>query len=135
MNPILRNILAFIAGAIIGGSINMGLIMLGPSLIPPPDGVDQTTMEGLKASMSLLEFKHFIFPWLAHALGALAGAMVACAIGASHYKLLAFLIGLLFFLGGLSMVVQIPPPTWFAIADLGLAYFPMAFLGKLIIRG
>lgn len=135
MNLILRNVLAFIAGAIIGGSVNMGLIMLGPSLIPAPEGVDQTTMEGLKASMELLEFKHFIFPWLAHAIGSLVGAMVACALGVSHYKVLALLIGLLFFAGGLSMVIQIPPPTWFAIADLGFAYFPMALLGKMIIRG
>ena len=135
MNPILRNVLALFAGAIIGSAVNMGLIMLGPTMIPPPEGVDQTTIEGLKASMSLLEVKHFIFPWLAHALGVLVGAMVACMLGASHYHILTLLIALLFFAGGLSMVIQIPPPTWFAITDLGFAYFPMAWLGKKIIRG
>lgn len=135
MNPILRNILAWIAGAIIGMAVNMGLVMVGPTIIPPPAGVNQTTLEGLKASMELLEFRHFIFPWLAHALGTLAGAIVACLLGASHYKLLVGLIGLLFFVGGFTMVKQVPPPTWFAIVDLALAYFPMAWLGKRMVRG
>ena len=135
MNPIIRNILAWIAGAIIGMAVNMGLVMLGPTIIAPPEGVNQTTLEGLKSSMELLEFKHFIFPWLAHALGTLAGAIVACLLGASHYKLLVALIGLLFFIGGFAMVLQVPPPTWFAVVDLALAYFPMAWLGKRMIRG
>ncbi|HRD40433.1 MAG TPA: hypothetical protein PLC65_17520, partial [Bacteroidia bacterium] len=69
MNPILRNIIAVIAGAFGGGAINMALIMVSGSVIPPPEGADITTMEGLKASMHLMEPKHFLMPFLAHALG------------------------------------------------------------------
>ncbi len=48
---ILRNILAILFGVVIGGLVNMALIILGPMIIPPPEGADVTTMEGLKASM------------------------------------------------------------------------------------
>ena len=42
MPNMLRNTLAIIAGLVLGGSVNMALIMLSPSLIPPPPGVDVT---------------------------------------------------------------------------------------------
>ena len=48
--------------------------MMSSSIISPPKGVDVTTMEGLKAYLHLFEPKHFIFPFLAHALGTFAGA-------------------------------------------------------------
>ncbi|RMG38369.1 MAG: hypothetical protein D6732_05390, partial [Methanobacteriota archaeon] len=69
MNPILRNVIAVLAGLILGSVVNMGLITLGSSVIPPPPGVDVTDMESLKSSMHLFEPRHFIFPFLAHALG------------------------------------------------------------------
>ena len=80
MNPIVKNILAVVTGIIIGGGLNMGIIMISGKIIPPPDGADLTTMEGLKASMHLLQPKHFIMPFLAHALGTFVGALLASII-------------------------------------------------------
>lgn len=51
-NPIVRNIVALTAGIVIGGLVNMGIIMISGSIIPPPEGTDVTTTEGLKASMT-----------------------------------------------------------------------------------
>lgn len=129
MNPILKNILAVIAGCVLDSLVNMSLIMLSGSVIPPPDGADVTTTEGLKASMHLFEPKHFIMPFLAHALGTLAGAFVCVKIAASNHLVLALLIGLLFFIGGLASIMMLPSPVWFSALDLVVAYFPMAFLG------
>lgn len=61
MNPIIKNILAVIAGIVIGSMVNMGIIMVSGSIIPPPQGADVTTMEGLKASMHLFGPQHFYF--------------------------------------------------------------------------
>ena len=47
MPSLLRNVLAVLAGIVIGGVVNMAIITVGPSLIPPPAGVDVTTAEGL----------------------------------------------------------------------------------------
>ncbi len=86
-------------------------------------------MEGLAASIHLLEFKHFIFPFLAHALGTLVGAFIISKIAASHHIKLALLVGAFFLLGGIQMALSLNAPLWFEIVDLALAYIPMAFLG------
>ena len=135
MNPILRNILAIILGLIIGSAVNMGLILISGSVIPPPEGADATTMEGLKESMHLFESKHFIFPFLAHALGTLVGAFIAAMIAASRKMTFAMVIGVFFLIGGIVNVYLLPAPTWFAVVDILGAYIPMAWIGgKLATR-
>ena len=129
MNPTVRNILAVVAGIVIGSIVNGGLINVGGHVIPPPPGADLNTMEGMKASMHLFGPGHFLFPFLAHALGTLAGAAVAAYIAATRKFHLARLIGVVFLAGGLSMVLMLPSPLWFDILDLAGAYLPMAWLG------
>ncbi len=127
MNPILRNFLSALAGLFLGSFLNGLIIQYSHWLIPPPPGVDLTTEAGLQAAMHLMEPKHFLMPFLAHALGTLAGAMLAARLSNALRPALA--IGFLFFLGGAYMVYALPSPLWFNIADLGLAYLPMAWLG------
>ncbi len=69
---------------ILGSAVNMGIIMMSGSIISPPDGADVTTTEGLKASMHLFQPKHFIFPFLAHALGTFAGAFLTGLLAVNH---------------------------------------------------
>jgi len=129
MNPILRNVLAVIAGIFIGGFVNGGLIMLSPNIIPPPNGVDPMDMESLKANIHLFETKHFIMPFLAHALGTLVGALIAALIAATHKMKMAMIVGGFFLIGGIVNVMMLPAPIWFKIVDLVGAYIPMAWLG------
>lgn len=133
MNSTLKNSLAVIAGILIGMVVNMGLIMISSSLIPPPVGIDNTTMEGLKAGMHLFEPKHFIMPFLAHALGTLIGAFVAAKFGATQHLKLALGVGAFFLLGGLTNVFLLPSPVWFTLLDLGLAYIPMALVANKLV--
>lgn len=129
MNPILKNIIAVIVGVFVGGFVNMGIIMISGSIIPPPEGVDMTTSEGLIAGMEFLQPKHFIMPFLAHALGAFVGALLAALIAATHKMKFALAIGFFFLFGGVMMVITVPGPLWFSAVDLVLAYIPMAYLG------
>lgn len=107
----------------------MFFINISGSIISPPAGVDVTTEEGLKAGMHLFETKHFIFPFLAHALGTFAGAIITSLIAINKKLILSLAIGGLFLIGGISMVIMLPAPTWFNITDLLLAYVPFAYLG------
>ena len=135
MNPILRNILAVVLGLFIGGAVNMAIILVSGSIIPPPAGANLTTMEGLQAAMPLMEPKHFLLPFLAHALGTLVGAFVAAKIAANYKMRFAIAIGICFLVGGVMNIFMLPSPVWFTIVDLGLAYIPMAYLGgKFILR-
>lgn len=129
MSPLVRNIVAFVVGAVAGGVVNMGLITLGPMLIPPPPGADMTTVEGITAAMPFLRPEHFAVPFLAHALGTFVGALVAAFIAASHKMKLALGIGVFTLIGGIAAAAMIPAPTWFIVLDLVVAYIPMAWLG------
>jgi hypothetical protein len=135
MNSILRNILALIAGLVVGSMVNMGIITISASVIPPPGGADVTTMEGLKSTMHLFGPEHFLMPFLAHALGTFVGALIAALIAASHKLIFALVIGGLFLLGGIANVFLLPSPLWFTIVDLGLAYIPTSYIaGKLALK-
>jgi hypothetical protein len=128
MNPILKNIIAVIAGIIFGSLVNIGIINISGSVIPSPEGSDVTTIEGLKASMNLFEPKHFIMPFLAHALGTFAAAFLATKIAASHQMKIALGIGILYLAGGITTIILLPSPLWYSILDLAGAYIPMAYL-------
>jgi glucose-6-phosphate-specific signal transduction histidine kinase len=135
MNPIFRNVLAVIVGLVVGGCTNMAIITISPYLIPPPPGADFTTVEGLNASMHLMQPKHFILPFLAHASQAFLGAVVCTIIAATNHFRLAMIIGAFSLLGGIMAVRMIPAPMWFNVLDLAVAYIPMSFLGyKLALR-
>lgn len=135
MNPILKNILAVIGGALIASVVNMGLVMLGPMIIPMPEGVNVMSSESIAQSMHLFKFQHFIFPFIAHAGGTLVGAIFAAWLAASRKMLFAMIVGFLFLIGGIINIFMLPSPVAFTFIDLIFAYIPMAWLGgKLMTR-
>ncbi|MBM9500426.1 hypothetical protein JWG44_09230 [Leptospira sp. 201903071] len=134
MNSTLRNILSVFAGLILGSVVNMGLITVSGHIIPAPEGADVTTMEGLKASIHLFQPKHFIFPFLAHALGTFTGSIVTAIFCINHKAKFAFVIGFFFLAGGIANILMLPSPTWFIVLDLVCAYLPMSYIaGRWII--
>ena len=132
MSNLVRNILAVVAGLVIGGIVNMLLVTIGPMVIPPPPGVDVSNMEALSKSMPLFEPRHFIMPFLAHALGSLVGAIAAYMIAGSYKTHIALAIGAVFLLGGAAASYMLPAPLWFEALDILVAYLPMAWLGSKI---
>lgn len=125
----LKTALALIAGIVIGSVVNMGLVMAGPMLIASPAGVDMTTAEGIKAALPLLEARHFVSPYLAHAVGTLAGAIAGAVMAGTRRTFVAYAVGTLFLAGGIAASRMIPAPMWFVALDLVTAYLPMAWLG------
>ena len=122
MKTIFKNILALLAGGLIGMAVNMGLIISGNQLIPFEDGINPM-------NATMWEIKYFIFPFFAHAIGTLSGAYTAAKFSASYHMIFAICIGLFFLLGGITMVFILPAPVWFIILDLLFAYIPMSWLG------
>lgn len=135
MNPILRNILAVLAGCVVGMIVNMALIMVSGSIIAPPEGVDPTNTQSLAANIHLFQPKHFLMPFLAHALGTLVGAWVCAKIATTQKLVFGIGIGGFFLLGGIANCFMIPAPTWFMVVDLLLAYLPMGLLGGILAGG
>jgi hypothetical protein len=129
MSPTFKNVLSIILGIVIGSIVNMGIINISGKIIPAPKGVDVTTLEGLRSTMHLFEPKHFLFPFLAHALGTLVGAFVAAFLAVNYKMRFALVISILFLLGGIANTFMLPSPIWYTILDLVAAYIPMGLLG------
>jgi len=127
-----RTLLGILAGVIVGGVVNGGLIAISPMIVPPPPGVDMTTVEGMAAGMDLLGPLNFLMPFLAHALGTLAGALVAYFLATAHRQLAVYVVGVFYLLGGIAASTMIPAPAWFILLDLLVAYLPMAWLAQQI---
>lgn len=125
----LRSILAVVLGLVVGSVVNMGLVLLGSELIPPPPGVDVSNADSIAASIHLYQAKHFIAPLVAHALGTLVGAAIAYSIAINHRQRAAWAVGGIFLMGGSFAAFMISAPVWFLSADLVMAYMPMAWLG------
>jgi hypothetical protein len=129
MPSILRNIFAVVAGLLIGSLVNMAIINAGPMVIPLPEGVDMSDMDQFAENLKLFKPANFLAPWLAHALGTLVGAFVAAKIATSYKMKPALGTGVLFLLGGITMVAMVGGPSWFIVIDLLGAYLPMGYLG------
>ena len=125
----IRNILAVIAGLVVGSVVNMMLIKLGHMVVALPPGADVSTMEGVKAAMPMFGPEQFIFPFLAHAGGTLVGALIATMIASSHKFVIAMITGAFFLIGGIAAVIMLPAPLWYDVIDLLFAYIPMAWIG------
>lgn len=125
---ILRLLLAAIVAIVVGSVVNMALITVGPQLIPPPSGADVTTMGGLKASIHLFAPRHYLFPFLAHALGTFVGAFVATLLTPGRAAWPASVVGVFFLLGGIASAFMLPAAAWFIALDILFAYLPAAWL-------
>ena len=133
MKKIIVNIVAVLMGLFAGAMVNGGIINISSKIIPPPAGSNLQTMEGLIQAMPIMEPKHFIMPFLAHALGTFVGAILCSLVARSQKLILALSIGLTFFIGGFTMVFQLPAPLWFDLVDLIFAYFPMTWMGYKVV--
>lgn len=134
MKTVLRNVLAVLVGFATGSIVNMGLVMLGPKIIAPPAGVDAMDAASISAGIHAYEPQHYLFPFLAHALGTLTGALVAFVIARGRRAAIAFGVGGLFLAGGVAAAAMIPATTWFVALDLVGAYLPMAWLATRLGR-
>lgn len=129
MKQVVRYFLAIFAGALIGSVANMLIISFSTTIIPLPKGADNSSVQSLEDTIHLFQFKHFIMPFLAHALGSLIGGAIAAWIAPRNKLLVALTIGSFFLIGGAMMIFQLPSPIWFNIIDLTLAYLPMSWIG------
>lgn len=126
----MKSILLSILGLIIGAFSNGLIVQLGTSLVKAPKGFDLSTPEGLAKAMPLMGVEHFVFPFLAHALGTLVGAYFVTRVRVNRPLVNAMAIGFAFLAGGVMMVLTLPQtPLWFILLDLVVAYLPMAYLG------
>jgi hypothetical protein len=119
-----------VLGWLVGALINMGIVALAGEWMPPEIVMTPEDPRAWAGQLASLPVTFWLGPFLAHALGTLAGAAVA-ALGSppEHRRTAAMIMGFLFAVGGFTMAWMMPAPLWLEAADLLLAYFPMAWIG------
>lgn len=131
MKSKIRNVLALVVGFFAGNIINYHLFHYGFTVFPID--VDINDMEALAQVFPTLSLKHYLFPFLAHALGTFIGALLVALIASSHRMKLALGVGILFLIVGIIAAIIIPTPFWYKLVDLSLGYLPMAWLGGRLV--
>jgi hypothetical protein len=76
----------------------------------------------LRAPSHLFEPRHFVMPFLTHAVGTFAGALAAYMVAATSNARIALAIGAVFLCGGVVASFMIAGPAWFIALDLLGAY-------------
>jgi uncharacterized membrane protein YagU involved in acid resistance len=71
----MKTLLLFLVALILGGVFNSLVLNFGMEIIPPPEGYDMNNPSELAKAMAVMEPKHFLSPFLAHALGTLVGVI------------------------------------------------------------
>ena len=122
MKQTLKNIAIVILGIIIGMIVNIGLIILGGIIFSAPENFEPMNAMNW-------DLKYFIFPFLAHSIGTLSGALIVSKLSKKSSIILPLIVGLYFLLGGIYMITILPAPMWFVLLDVILGYIPMALLG------
>ena len=122
MKQTLKNIAIVILGIIVGMIVNIGLIILGGTIFLPSENFEPMNAMNW-------DFKYFIFPFLAHSIGTLSGALIVSKLSNKSSIILPLIVGLYFLLGGIYMITILPAPMWFVLLDVILGYIPMALLG------
>ena len=124
----IRGVVAVVVGVFVGSAVNMGLILLGSSVIPAPAGVDVSNAASIAEHAHLFQPKHFLFPFIAHAVGTLTGALAAGLLTPAHKTRFCLGVSALFLVGGIANAFMIPAPAWFIAVDLVFAYLLMGWV-------
>ena len=126
----LRNIIALLAGIIIGMLTIASIEYLGQDLFPTPVSlVLDEEMYLTDKAYEMIPLPSMLMVLLAYMLGSFVAGFTSTFIG--RRKSLALLSGFIFLLGGLLYILLIPHPLWFIIISLAL-FIPFALFGGFV---
>ena len=126
----IRKILAVVLGIVAGSVFNMAVVTLSQAVYPLPEGLDPHDFEAFKAHVEAngLPTGALIMVLVAHAGGSFVSGFVWGLIASRSWYIAAVALGLLWTCGGIAMLMMLPAPIWFAVADV-ILYVPAAVLG------
>jgi hypothetical protein len=130
-----KKFIAVLVGVVLSTVIFLALESVGHRLYPPPSGVNFHDPAAIKAYMAALPVGALLLVLLAYAVGSLTGGLVATLIAGRAGITPALIVGAVLTALGVTNLVSIPQPLWFAISST-LLYIPFSWLGSrvLIVR-
>lgn len=110
MHPVLRSVLAVVAGLGLSVAVVGGVEALSSRLYPLPEGLDYNDRAAMTAAISQLPAGAFVAVLVAWGLGALAGSFAAVYVSGRDAP--GYLIGVLLGAAAIANLLVIPHPLW-----------------------
>ncbi len=133
MPPIVRRLLAVLAGIVAAFVVIMLMEQLSTMVYPPPPGIDFKDPAQLKAFMATMPTTALLLVLLGYALGGLAGGAVAAKLSPDLPIRSAGTIAVVLVIGSLMNLRAIPSPLWFEAANLVVVALT-PFAGERLVR-
>lgn len=128
-NPIIKAIVAVVAGILVAALVVFLFEALGHMLYPPPPGLDVSKTEDQARMMEVIPLGAKIAVIIAWFFGALAGSLTAARIGgASRY---AWVVGAVMVALSLVTTMMFPHPVWMVVAAVALPLIASALAIRL----
>jgi hypothetical protein len=126
----IRKTMAVVIGIVAGSVFNMAIVTASHTVYPLPEGIDPNDFDAFKAYVEAngMPTGALIMVLAAHAGGSLVSGFVCGLIAMRSWYVAAIGLGIFWTCGGVAMLMMLPAPTWFAVADVVL-YIPAAVLG------
>ncbi len=131
-NPIVRNILAVIAGIVLAVLIIGITESAGHAMFPPPEGFDVNDPAAREHLWEVIPEESKAMVAIAWFLGSLVGACAAIAI--SRHVLPAWIVGLVIAAMGLWTGQLFPHPLWMVVAAAVLPLVAVLVAKLLMVR-
>ncbi len=123
-----RNILAVLAGLILGVAA-IGLIQwLNFQWFPPPPGLDPDKPEDVAKILRQISPWALVMLESSYIVGALVSGFTAARLARTRPLTLALALGVVFTLFNIANLLQIPHPAWLAVLTT-VTFLPLAWLG------
>lgn len=117
-NPIVRGLVAVVAGLVAAFAVVFVCEALGHMLYPPPPGLDINNPDDQKRMMEVIPTGAKVAVVIAWFLGTLAGSLVAVKIGQRPFY--AWVIAAITILLGIITTMMFPHPVWMIVAAVVL---------------
>jgi hypothetical protein len=134
MPPILRSILAVLAGIIVGFVVVAALEFLDTTLFPLPAGLDLHDTAAMKQAMAHAPLAALILVLVGWGISALLGSWVAARIARAPKVLHGMIVGIFLLGAAITDMLEFPHPVWFWICGL-LIFLPASYIGSGLALG
>jgi hypothetical protein len=130
----MRTLAAVLAGLMTALVVITLVEAVGHTFMPPPEGHDPMTPEGMSAIVAQMSPAALLFVLLAYLCGGVAGGVVAVKVSGGDRVIEALGVGTILTVGALLNVMTIPHPIWMSGASVAIQ-LPAAWLGaRLAVR-
>ena len=123
----IRNILAALAGLVVGIAVISLIQKISHSVYPFPSDVQWNNPEAARLALQQAPVGALLIVLLGYIVGSYAAGLVAAIIGPLAAKRNAILIGAVLTFTGVVNLVMLPHPGWFWVSVL--VYLPFTWLG------